>query len=295
MKKLFTLGLAFISSARWRLPINLLLAVTVGYTAVEFGLMSTQPIEHPTRSSIPAAAIAPPEVTAEINVTAITEAYLFGRPKVAKTVTPPTHVPPPKTQLQLKLHGIYYSSKPQASFAIIATPQGESAYYQGGDSVPGGALVDKIYPQHVILLSDKRREALYLEGSETTAQHLENQVQSPSRSHASDAPLTPEQLLGQYQQQLQTHPERLMQLVQLAPVNQDGQFVGYRLRPGADPSLMAQFDLRAGDILTAVNGINLNSPLKGFDVMQQLAHAQRIDVQILRDNQPLSLSFKIEH
>ncbi|MDY6991722.1 MAG: type II secretion system protein N, partial [Pseudomonadota bacterium] len=198
MKKLFTLGLAFISSARWRLPINLLLAVAVGYAAVEFGLMSTQPIGHTTLSSISAPAVFHPEATAEIKVTAITEAYLFGRPKVAKTVTPPTQVPPPKTQLQLKLHGIYYSSKPQASFAIIATPQGESAYYQKGNSVPGGALVDKIYPQHVILLSDKRREALYLEGSETTAQHLENQVQSPSRSHASDA--TPEQLLGHYQQ-----------------------------------------------------------------------------------------------
>jgi general secretion pathway protein C len=119
-------------------------------------------------------------------------------------------------------------------------------------------------------------------GKTPTTHTLNTQDSSPSR------------LLGNFQRQLSNNPEILSKLLRIDPANENGKFIGFRLSAGQDPSLMTRFDLQPGDILTAVNGINLDSPLKGLSIVQQLSTASQLNLQVMRQGQFRNLSFTVE-
>ena len=85
-----------------------------------------------------------------------------------------------------------------------------------------------------------------------------------------------------------------MNLVRAAPVNENGQFIGYRISPGQDRALFNKFGLQNGDVVTAVNGITLDNPLKGFKVLEQVANATQLNLQVKRRGEVMDLQFYIE-
>ena len=159
----------------------------------------------------------------------------------------------------------------------------------GNFPLPAGAVLHKIYEKYVVLSRNGRYESLRFDESDSSKNTFNSHPQSNEVSQE-----TPSQLLGQFQQQLRTKPESLMRLVRIYPVKESESFIGYRLKPGHDKNIMSQFGLESGDIVTAVNDVTLDSPLKGLGLIQQLATADRIDLQVLRDGQSLSLSFAID-
>jgi len=69
----------------------------------------------------------------------------------------------PKTQLPLHLQGIeQVVASEQASRVLIADSNQPTKVYQVGDRVPGGAVVQHIFRDHVILNNNGRLENLYL-------------------------------------------------------------------------------------------------------------------------------------
>lgn len=57
----------------------------------------------------------------------------------------------PQSQLNLTLEGIFYSSNPQQSQALIATTDVPVKIYKIGAELPGGAKVKEILPDSVII------------------------------------------------------------------------------------------------------------------------------------------------
>jgi type II secretory pathway component PulC len=91
-----------------------------------------------------------------INTTNIAYLHLFGEFQPI-----PTHLP--QTNLQLNLQGIALSTvKGQASIAIISTPSGNTKIYKLGDAVPGGATINKVFKNRIILNDNGRLEVLKL-------------------------------------------------------------------------------------------------------------------------------------
>jgi len=230
-------------------------------------------------------------------VTPLINAHLFG-----EIITPSSNLAqlsPPETKLSLRLRGIFFAPLGNRSVIMVAEDKGESELYKLNAVLPGGAKVDEIREKEVILLRNGRYESLKLEGS----QLLRAGEDSFSKAIILDSKVDenvnnvtpPEQLLGQFQQQLQVNPGMLSQLMKINPVVEAGRFMGYELGPGKNPALMSQFNLQAGDILTKINEITLDSPLKGLDALPILATTDRIDLQILRNGQLLSFSFPVQH
>lgn len=287
--------MSFLFSARWSVIINIVLAAMLGYSTVQLFLLSA-----PTQTSLnnpysrPHQATEPAQVSRPtLNISPLLEARLFGKNhlttqtaiQIAKTL--------PETKLNLKLHGIYYSSVPHNSFAIVSATDGKSDTYRVGESLPGGTVVHQISAKQVILLRNGRHETLHMVGEkDATANKLLSDAKNVQT--IPDANDTPGKLLGQYQRQLRTNPNQLTKLVRISPVKQDGRLIGYRLRPRKDATLLSQLDLQSGDILTSINGVKLDSPLKGLGVVPQLATANRVDLQVLRNGQLVSLSFAVE-
>ena len=232
------------------------------------------------------------------NISALLNAHLFG--KASRVMVKPKPKPKPKpkfkpkpktpveTKLNLKLQGIFYSSK--SSFAIIIGNNGKSKTYKEKDSLsPAGVdgFLHIIYPKQVILQINGRYETLLLIGTKKN-QSLVKQV----KSH--DA-LKRDKLLANYQKQLKTNPRNLLKLVRIKPETKNGRFIGFRIEPRKNnAALLSHFKLKSGDVLTAVNNIRLDSPLKGLTVAQQLAKAKQINLELLRQGRTVFLSFAIE-
>jgi len=267
---------------RW--SINIALAVVLSYSIVQL-IFSAAPKQHTPQPIINQAQ---PPTTPTLDISPLIKAYLFGKPKPAKTQII-SRTPPPETKLNLKLHGIYYSSDPTMSYAMISTANGKSTSYRVGQTVSNsGALLHQIQSRRIILLRNGRHETLYIMGTKPTHSQEETTTTVATNNRKT------EKLLAQYQHQLKTNPNSIMKLMRISPVKQKGQLVGYRIKPGKDASLLSHFKLQSGDILTAINGVKLDSPLKGLGLIQQLATAKQINLEILRNGQTLPLFFMVE-
>jgi general secretion pathway protein C len=153
-------------------------------------------------------------------------------------------------------------------------------------------------PEAVILLRNGQTEKILLEEKKlSTATPPANLIVRNTPSAPNILPPTnttkPEELLAEYQRQLQSNPESLLQLVKVAPFYENNRFLGYRLMPGKDANAMAKFNLQSGDILTAVNGVTLDASLNDLNLLPKLATADQISLQLLRNGQSLSLNFAI--
>jgi len=237
-----------------------------------------------------------------LDISNLLESQLFGQTKTTVPEVAVEMAQPLETQLNLKLHGIFFTADGHGEFeswAMITQADGKSGIYNensalsinGNLPLPAGAVLHKIYEKYIVLSRNGRYESLRFDENDNSNNSFSTYPQNEPIAVSQE---NPSQLLGQFQQQLHTKPESLMRLVRIFPVSESGKFIGYRLKPGHDKNIMSQFGLESGDIVTAVNDVALDSPLKGLGLIQQLATADRVDLQVLRDGQALSLSFAIE-
>ncbi|MEN9848726.1 MAG: hypothetical protein RL368_1466 [Pseudomonadota bacterium] len=281
----------FLWNKYWIVLLNLLLSGLLGYHAVFVGLHSYKPINNtptvlPKVSSVNNA-VNPPELT-PLNLSPVLDARLFGEGSPANNPAARTSQIPPDTKLSLKLLGIYHNPDPQKSLAMIGTAENKSGLYHIGKAVSNGAILSEVHPKFVILQRGDRFETLRLVGAGNNP--VLNQANAPTNVNKQP----PARLLGNLQRQLATNPEALGKLLRVDPAHENGKFIGFKLSAGQDPSLMAQFELQTGDILISVNGLELDSPLKGFSIVQQLSTANQLTLQVMRQGQARTLSFNIE-
>lgn len=100
-------------------------------------------------------------------------------------------------------------------------------------------------------------------------------------------------LLRNYRDALAANPTSLIGLVQTEPVMEGDKFLGYRVQPGSDPTLFQRAGLQPGDVVTAVNGIVLDDPAKGAQVVTALAAASTISLAVNRNGEAKSVSLSI--
>lgn len=291
-----------------RFILNLMLAALLGYalvqTAFSFNAVPNMPSQ--PLPTVNMATTRPPTAPANgVNIAPILAAHLFGQPP---TVAAPPPIPetPPETRLNFKLQGIYYTAEQADARAIINTGSTPTKTYKVGDALPNSVILHQIQSHSVILQRNGHYETLRLIGTQPNNKNPilnsdlsaspagHSMVQSAPLNAITPSELSPAQLLGQYQQRLSANPQSLMNLIRAAPVNENGQFTGYRISPGQDQTLFDKFGLQHGDIVTAVNGITLDNPLKGFKVLEQIANAMQLSLQIKRNGQLTNLQFNIE-
>ena len=238
--------------------------------------------------------------------------HLFGKYEPEKVVVAP--VKPavvPETRLNLKLRGVFASKDNNAARAIIADSRGDEDSYRIGSELPGGAILNEIYADHVILEHKGRLETLRLPVDEpesgpasrtatsnrSSSQRSGTANRNINRSNiaqASAGTADNAALLGQYRDALMNDPNSVMGLVNVRPYQKDGQLVGYRLRPGKDRALLRRFGLRSGDIVTAVNGVPMNNPVKALEVLRDISTASQLTVDVERNGTPQSFTFQIQ-
>lgn len=219
----------------------------------------------------------------------IDKLHLFGEVQ-ARRASLRTDRAMPKTMLRLTLRGVMAGDQPDSGGAIIAEANGNERFYGVGHAVPGNATLVEVYATRVVLERNGRLETLHLPVDSVVG---DKKVQPGKRRSSRLRGLMPEKTLREYRDVLLTNPQSLAGLVRMEMVTENGRLQGYRIRPGRDANLFDRYGLESGDIVTAVNGIALDSPTKGLLVMDTLSGRDRVEVRILRNGVPQTLSFDL--
>lgn len=90
------------------------------------------------------------------------------------------------------------------------------------------------------------------------------------------------------------NPQELMQQAQLLPAMVDGRLSGFRARWVKEGSLAAGLGLQAGDVITRVNGITLDSLERVFGLMPLLGTTRRFEIEVQRSGQRVIEAVELE-
>lgn len=228
----------------------------------------------------------------------IAQWHLFGQPPPQTPVQVP--VSAPETQLELSLRGTLASQNPQRARAIIATPKGDEDHYAVGDTLPGGAEIRAIHPDRVVLMREGQYETLKLPRERRAS--AGGDTRSAGRAGAASALSAlsggggsapgggATQSWTALQQRFKVDVEQIASNVKAMPVYEQGQQVGFRLRPGNNAELLQRFGLRSSDVITSVNGVAVTDRAKLGRALMNAVNAGSADVTVRRNGRQQTLS-----
>jgi general secretion pathway protein C len=171
---------------------------------------------------------------------------------------------------------------------LIAEASGREKPYATGDDVPGGATLHSIEEDRVILERNGRFETLKLErnkpGSKTAT------VASVAPPPRSTGPINS---LGALKNEALRDPSVANQYVRVQPAYQEGKLAGYRIYPGPNSALFQQAGLRAGELVTSVNGIQLDDTAKALQLMGDLRDIGAVTLTLERAGETRTVNLNL--
>ncbi|MCI0749481.1 MAG: type II secretion system protein GspC [Nevskiales bacterium] len=263
-----------------------LFAILLGRTLADL-TWSLVPVPESARwqspPALPASAAHDPDA---MDVNTLINAQLFGHYQAVPAETALLNAP--TTPLNLALLGLLADDRERFSRALIAVQNGDEKAYAVGDDVTRGVTLQAIFPDRVILSRNGRLETLHLvrdlpEGLSPTAS-AEPPTLTPDQVPSGAAPL------AQIREEVLRDPAKASEYVRVQPANVNGQFRGYRVYPGRERSAFSAAGLRPGDLVTSVNGIQLDDPAKVPQVLGDWMQAGQINLVIERGGQSQTLS-----
>lgn len=254
----------------------------------------------PLSEAVPEPPAAPPAATGaaggRLDISTIVNWHLFGAPGGPAAPTGSAPIDAPETRLNLVLRGVLSSGDPESARAIIAEPNGNENFFRIGSALPGGAELVEIYPDRIILKRAGQHETLRLPRDGLEGPASQTRARQPVPAVAAQ-PAGPAEnagaVLAEYRQRMAENPQSLLDLARPVPYNDANGFAGFRLFPGNNPALFGQLGLQPGDLVKAVNGIVLDSAVRGAEAMQSLAEASQLNLRIERAGQEIDLSVDI--
>jgi general secretion pathway protein C len=211
------------------------------------------------------------------------------------------------------LRGTLAERDPAAGIAVISGAGGDGSEraFRAGETVAGGIKLARVYPDRVILLRDGAEETLALtrdrnlepgsivrpgqkianrNAAATSSTSVTTQPTSPGSAQNVRASTDLQQTL----ERLRQNPDELARRVQIMPVLDGGKLTGVRVSAGTDTALMNQIGLRAGDVVTAVNGAPVDSLARGQQIIESLRKAASARVTVMRDGKPTEITISLK-
>jgi len=218
------------------------------------------------------------------------------KPQAVKEA-PKRDEPIEKTRLNLQLAGVFAFEPAENAIAIISAGSAEQNAYGVGDKISGDTSLEAVYSDHVILRNRGKLEKLSLpENVQPIASapvaRTNNTNANQNRNAGSNQPLQLPANPRELRDTLARNPSILGRVVAAEPYQENGKLVGYRITPKQNPEILEAQGIIAGDIITRVNNIQLNSQKQGIRALRNAVKAEALDVVILRDGieVPISIS-----
>jgi type II secretion system protein C len=195
--------------------------------------------------------------------------------------------PPP----DLAVAGVVLSSTSARSTAIL-TSGGRTRVVSVGDSAFGGRVVS-VSAEAVELDFDGGRRVLRLPNA---AQVAGRAAPAPVpgaavRTGPAEDPETPARSMERVEVQRRLGDEipRILAETAVTPVLEDGRVVGVQVARLPEGSLLTDAGLRAGDVITQINGTQIDGMAALIGLWPRLQTASELRAVVVRNGQPVSL------
>ena len=232
----------------------------------------------------PAAALPPP---AQLDIGGLVNAHLFGNAAMQASgdaaSAPPSSMP-------LVLAGVLATEDPKQGMAIIGESAQAAKVVAVGQQVPGGAQLNSVYSDRAIIDRGGTLEAVFL--PRQTGGGIVG-APPPPMPTASAAPTGNDAMIDRMRKLVNDDPGLLSQVMRPQPVFAGGEMKGFRVYPGANRQAFSRMGLRAGDMVTAINGTPLNDKDRAQEIFGTLGSSTDARVTITRNGRQQELVLNI--
>jgi general secretion pathway protein C len=178
------------------------------------------------------------------------------------------------------LTGTILSTHAADARTIITDRRGRQRVYARGDDLADGGEVVEIHRVYVIVRRGGRLQRLDFSRIEATETF-------ERATPGADQTISP----GDYHKVLRhamfSQPGLLLQLVGATAVVEGGHFRGYCVTQPENPAFLESIGLKPGDLLTAVNGVPLDTPDYGTQVLDAMTGSGELTFTVQRGSQVL--------
>lgn len=214
---------------------------------------------------------ASPQSSASYDVQSMLAVPLFGVPPASDVVAADTGKDIRRSALKITVIGLV-SGRDELGVAVLRYGSKTKAYSVGEKiEVPGSVRLLAVLSDYIIIENNRKREKIELD--KRSAMAGISSAASPSAADNTTIDLnTPEikSLIGDARDTVQNSPLMLARFFSANPVNENGNLIGYEIKPGRDTRLFEQLALQPGDVVLSVNGQSVADlqPQELFKLMQ---------------------------
>ncbi|MGO9945642.1 MAG: type II secretion system protein GspC [Steroidobacteraceae bacterium] len=265
--------------------VSLLLAALIAAQLAQIAIFAlVKPVKSP--QPVPTA-LAPRSQHPTLHIQNVISAHLFGVAAVNGGAQDPANAP--QSSANLLLAGTIATQDPKRGVAIISDGGGPSKVYSVGDRL-GGASLHSVYLDHVILDRSGALETLQLPrqllaGNRGPAAAMRRPGGDPRTAAAVD----------NIRRMVQQDPGILDQVMRTVASydNAAGKLRGFRAYPGRNRQIFSKLGLKAGDLVTAINGTALDDPQRSQEVFNTIQTSDRVTVTVERGGQKQDITLNI--
>jgi len=234
-----------------------------------------------SRQTTPAVAVAPP--APPLDVASLVNAHLFGNAVVQSNGDAANAQP---TSMPLVLAGVLATGDPKQGMAIIGESAAAAKVVAVGQQVPGGATLHSVYTDRAIIDRAGVLESVMLP-RRMAGDMMAPPPPPPTAGNNGDA------TMERMRRLVQDDPAVIGQVMRPQPVFAGGAMKGFRVYPGANRQAFARLGLRAGDLVTAINGVPLNDKDRAQEIFSTLNSSTDARVSVTRNGRQQELVLNI--
>ena len=217
--------------------------------------------------------------TPPLDISGLVNAHLFGNAAVQASGDA-ANAPP--SSMPLVLAGVLATDDPKEGMAIIGESAQAAKVVSVGAQVPGGAQLHSVYADRAIIERSGALESVFLP-RRSSAAGLSPAPPPPPQAAGNDA------MLDRMRRLVNDDPGLIGQVMRPQPVFAGGKMRGFRVYPGANRQAFSRLGLRAGDLVTAINGTPLDDKDRAQEIFGTLSSSTDARVSITRNGRQQEL------
>ena len=269
------------SNALARAPqvVTFLLALAL---AAQLALIVVGITSRSRQTAPPPVAAAPP--LAQLDIGGLVNSHLFGNAVVQNANGDGANAPP--SSMPLVLAGLLATDDPKEGMAIIGESAAAAKVVAVGQQVPGGATLHSVYNDRAVIDRNGALESVLL------PRRAAGTLSAPPPPVASAAPPN-DAAIERMRRLVSDDPNIIGQVMRPQPVFAGGKMRGFRVYPGANRQAFARIGLRAGDLVTAINGTPLDDKDRAQEIFATLNSSTDARVTVTRNGRQQELVLNI--
>jgi type II secretion system protein C len=179
----------------------------------------------------------------------------------------------PPTSLSLRLYGIRYSNSGQLDAAILGFDPNNQRIYKTNEVIADDIILEFIEPERVVISRRGIRESVTFDSDTVLSPEITKALANSSKGIKVE----------------DINSSALSQMISFQPYFSNGTLKGYQIYPRNQSKLFDSSGLKSGDVLVAVNGLDIKDP----SVLKELSVFGQIKLDLIRDDDDLSIIVKL--